>query len=192
MKRVLYGFRRLNVQTALVVALLRGRWEGVAVVAGEVERVVRGRGVHAGVEIPRAPEVQLVGDTVQIRGRAALDAYRVLAEGIGTVRRRDGIEPPPGLRVLLAALKLAADAARVSSDVADIADVRRQASPASLRSGELIGIAEVAELCGVGERQVRRKVSELGGWKNHNRWVFDSGLVRAYLDTDCDRRNHDD
>lgn len=193
MKRVQYGFRRLNLQTALAVAPLRGLWEETAVAAGEVERFPRGSGARAEVVVPIAPEVQLVGDAVQIRGRAALDAYRVLAEGVGTVRRRDGIEPPPGLRVLLAALKSsAAAAARASSDVPDIADVRRQESEASLRSGELIGSAEAAEMCGLGERQLRRLAGKLGGRKSHNRWVFDKGLVEAYLDTDCDRRNHDD
>lgn len=161
-------------------------------VAVGAERFVRGRGVRAEVVVPVAPEVQLVGDAVQIRGRAAIDAYRVLAEGIGVVRRRDAIEPNPGLLILLAALKTSADVARASADVADIADVRQQKSRASLRSGELIGIAKAAELCGLSERQVRRLAGEMGGRKAHNRWVFDKGLVEAYLDTDCDRRNDDD
>jgi hypothetical protein len=136
------------------------------------------------VAIPLSPEVQLLGDTAAIRGAAAIDAYRLMSEGIRVVRQRDGIEPSPRLLLTVAALKAAAQAS-LAADIADIADVREKPTSAPLRSGELVGVEEVARMFGIGHRQARRLAPSLGGHKKRSGvWVFDLGLVRAYIESE--------
>ncbi len=138
------------------------------------------------VRLDRAPDVELLGAAVLVQGRTTLDVYRILGEGIEFCRRRDGIQPHPRLLQALAAFRAAAAAAvdeRGRPDTEDMPDVRGSGAGPQLRNGELIGITEAAQICGVGERQARRRAAELGGTKQHGRWVFDRGLVQAYLDT---------
>jgi len=141
------------------------------------------RGGHVRLEAP--PDVQVLGSAAVISGRAAVDTYRVLAEGIRVVRTRDGITPPRSLQLALAALKVAAIAAQVGngSDTADRTDVRDSGPAASLRTGEVIGLVDVARMLRLSERQARRRAGELGGWKRHPRapWQFDRGLVATYI-----------
>jgi len=138
------------------------------------------------VEVPASPPVQVLGDAVMIRGAAAIDAYRFMTEGIESVRRRDGIEPPPRLLLTVAGLKAAAIAARSNvADIADIPDVRGGATSRTLRNGQLVGVDEVAGLFGIGLRQARRLGPSLGGWKKRSgEWVFDLGLVKAYIESE--------
>jgi hypothetical protein len=133
--------------------------------------------------------VQLLGDAAILRGDAALDAYRVMTEGIDLVCRRDGIAPSSRLVQTVAALKAAALASQIArADTADIADVRDERTPRSfLRSGERVGVEEVARLLGVGHRQARRLAPSLGGRKTTRGWVFDLGLVQAYIDAEGKR-----
>lgn len=96
------------------------------------------------------PEVQLFGESVAVlHGGAALDAYRLLSEGIRHVRQRDGIEPSPRLLRTVAALQVAA-AAHVRSDIADVRDEPTSAS--SVVSENEVGVKEVARMLNVGER----------------------------------------
>jgi hypothetical protein len=142
------------------------------------------------ISLPDSPDVQLLGGSVALlKGSAALDAYRLLVEGIATVRRRDGIEPPPRLMQTVATLKAAADAARrPAADRSDIADVRNKPTSPVLVSGELMGIEEVAQMFGVGHRQARRLAPSVGGHKKRSGgWVFDRGLVQAYIDAEGQR-----
>ena len=144
------------------------------------------------VTVDRGPDVQLLGGEVAaIQGAAALDAYRLMVEGIAVVRRRDGIEPPPRLMQTVAVLKAAADAARTaSSEMAEIAELRRGPTAKSLRSGEVIGVEEVSRMLGVGARQTTHLAPSLGGWRTSGRgrpWRFDRGLVQAYIDTEGTR-----
>jgi hypothetical protein len=138
------------------------------------------------VAVMAGPDVQILGDTAAIRGAAALDAYRLISEGIGAVRRRDGIEPSARLLQTVAALKLAAEAARSRGpDSSDIADVRDRRTSAPLRTGELVGVGEVAGMFGIGVRQARRLAPSLGGQKKRSgQWVFDRGIVRAYIESE--------
>ncbi len=143
------------------------------------------------VTVSTGPDVQLIGGSgALIQGAAALDAYRVMVEGIARVRQRDCIEPSPRLMETVAALKAAADAARTSSASSEIAELRRRAPSAPLRSGEVIGIEEVARMCNVGQRQARHLAPSLGGWRTAGRgrpWRFDLGLVQAYIDAEGTR-----
>lgn len=140
--------------------------------------------IPSSIELERAPDVQLLGGSVAvISGAAAIDAYRLVTEGIALVRRRDGIEPSTRLLRTVAALKAAAEAAR-ATDTADIADVRTSLTSASLRNGTQVGVAEAADLVGVGARQIRRLAPNLGGVKTRSGWRFDTGLLAAYLETE--------
>lgn len=136
------------------------------------------------VELPRSPDIQLLGgEVVLLQGVAAVDAYILVARGIKITEGVDGIAAPPRLMQLLAALKAAADAAgRSRPDVADIADVRQPSSSGTLRTGERVGVEEVAQMCNVGVRQARRLAPSLGGVKTTRGWQFDRGLVQVYLD----------
>jgi hypothetical protein len=137
------------------------------------------------VQLEPSPEVQCLGDAVVIRGMAALDVYRLLTEGIAAVRRRDAIEPNDRLLRTVAALKAAS--LQASSASTDIADVRRSATPAMLRTGKALGLEEVARMLGVGPRHARRLAPTLGGVRVATRgrpWRFDEGLVRAYIESE--------
>ena len=136
------------------------------------------------VRLDPSPEVQILGDAAVLRGAAALDAYRVMCEGIALVLRRDGIPPSRRLEQTVAALKAAATTSRITSaDTSDIADVRKQATSAqSVKTGEQVGIEEVARMCGVGTRQARRLAPELGGHKTSKGWRCDRGMVQRYIE----------
>jgi len=46
-------------------------------------------------------------------------------------------------------------------------------------------VDEVAGLFGIGLRQARRLGPSLGGWKKRSgEWVFDLGLVKAYIESE--------
>ena len=140
------------------------------------------------VQLDPGPEVQLHGDVVMLRGAAALDAYRLVTEGIRLTGHRDGIAPSPRLLQIVAALKAAAPAS--SSATAEIAELRKGPTATSLRSGEVIGIEEVARMFGVGLRQARHLAPSLGGWRTAGRgrpWAFDRGLVQAYINAEARR-----
>ena len=162
---------------------------GTASATPERPSPARARGV---VRLDDSPDVQVLGDAVVIRGRAVLDGYRILAEGVRAVRVRDAIEAPEHIRQLLAGFKLAGERAAAQPDTSDISDVRDRPRPRPLRTGELIGIAEVARMCGVGDRQARRLAESLGGTKPRGVWIFDRGLVNAYLNQITPDRNEDD
>lgn len=137
------------------------------------------------VELEAAPEVQVLGDAVLIRGLAALETYRILGPSVARTAAVDAIAPNPRVRLIMAGVKAAAEtvAAQRKSDIADTSDVRDQPSTAQLRTGEVIGLADVARMLGLGERQARRRATELGGWRTSPRspWKFDRGLVTTYM-----------
>lgn len=139
--------------------------------------------------VPASPDVQLLGDAAVFRGAAALDVYRVLLEGVRLAQQRDAIGPSPRLQLAIAVLKSAAlDARAAAADMSDMTDVRgSRTSASSVMSGEVLGIEEVARMCGVGHRQARRLASDLGGWRTSKGWKFDRGLVQTYLDTEGTR-----
>lgn len=139
------------------------------------------------IVIAGAPNSQLLGDAAVLRGPVTLDIYRTLMDGIRSQQHRDAIEPNAELLQAVAVLKRAAEAARqgATPDVPDTSDVRERGSQAPLMTGERIGIQEVAEMCGLSDRQARRIAGQLGGRKTRSgHWAFDRGLVRAYIATE--------
>lgn len=136
------------------------------------------------VKLEQPPDVQLLGDAAVLRGPAALDAYRLITEGIALVRRRDGIEPNPRLLVTVATLKAAAAAGR--AEVPEVRNFRETPDSTSLRGGRLVGVQEVADLLGVSDRQVRNLAGRLGGHKSRRGapWRFDLEMVNAYRESE--------
>jgi hypothetical protein len=138
------------------------------------------------VQLDPTPDVQVLGDALVLRGHALLEMYRAATEGIQVSRQRNCIEPSRSLQKAIAGAKAASSVGRRqrSADMGDIADVRARPTLAALRTGERIGVEEVARMCGVGHRQARRLAPSLGGTKTRKGWIFDRGLVQAYIDSE--------
>jgi hypothetical protein len=127
------------------------------------------------------PAVQVLGGAVLLRGPAVLDALNLVALGVRETRRRDGIEPSPGLQTLIAGLAAAADQVRAQAmSDAGHRDVAEQANRAQSAALQRVGTREAAQMLGLTTRQTQRLAAELGGSRGPGHaWTFDLGVVEA-------------
>lgn len=112
------------------------------------------------------PPVQRHGGAVLFSGPAVRELETVLRRALPMLARADSVPVPTRWRAIVELLNQAALELPV-------AEIRREARSPSLT------VWEVAELLGVGERQVRNLAQQLGGRKIRREWLFDRDVVEA-------------
>ncbi|MDO9378640.1 MAG: helix-turn-helix domain-containing protein [Nocardioidaceae bacterium] len=129
-------------------------------------------------EIPASPDVQVLGDAVVLRGAAALEAFRLVRQGIQYQERTDHISANPRVLGVLAALKVAAERAGMSAS--GHADVRKEPDSPSLVMQ--LGITAAAHELNMTERHVRRLARDgvIAGRKVGQSWQLDRAAVLAH------------
>ena len=128
---------------------------------------------NAGVLLD-APEIQVLGDAMLLRGQALRDVQRLIERGVQVAEVRDGIAPSRRLSSLLDVMRRV-----VSTSAVPVTEARQ--SPNSSQSGvsQRIATEEARQLMNVSPEWVRRQASELDGRKIAGRWTYDKNLVLA-------------
>ncbi len=143
-----------------------------------------------------APATLRLGSSVLVSGAILREALYVLALGCRERDRRDGLPPSSRLRYLMSVL---AEAAAEDELMSRSSDVQSARSPAVSRHGDMecgldspdfevsvmrcheLTSREAAAVLGVGQRQVQRLASLLGGRRAPSgRLLFDTLAVQAY------------
>ncbi|MCD4525234.1 hypothetical protein [Nocardioides sp. cx-173] len=121
-----------------------------------------------------APEVQVFGDALVLRGQALRDVYRVTLRGVQAAEVRDGISPSRRLSSLLDVMRRAVEASAVP-----VTEFRGGPTSAQSEVSERIDTEEASQLMKISTRWVRTRADELGGRKLAGRWTYDKNLVLA-------------
>ncbi|WP_068274785.1 helix-turn-helix domain-containing protein [Aldersonia kunmingensis] len=119
-----------------------------------------------------------LGTAVLLDGAAVAEAYWLVSLGRRAVSL-NGYTDRPGFEELQCILKRATEAHRQHQESRKRHDDVAQ-PPLRADSEQLIGTTEVADILGVGLRQVQRIARSLDGRRIGTRWVFDRDAVRAY------------
>ncbi len=121
-----------------------------------------------------APEIQVFGDAVVIRGQTLRDAQRLMLRGVQVAEVRDGIAPSRRLSSLLDVMRRAVETSAVPAT-----EFRSSPIPRKSEVSERIDTEEASQLMSFSTRWVRHRASELDGRKIAGRWTYDKTLVLA-------------
>jgi hypothetical protein len=121
-----------------------------------------------------APEVQVFGDVMVLRGDALRDVYRVTLRGVQAAEIKEGIVPSRRLSSLLDVMRRIVEASAVP-----VAEFRGGPKPGQSEVSERIDTEEASRLMNFSTRWVRIRADELGGRKIAGRWTYDKDLVVA-------------
>jgi len=122
--------------------------------------------------VSNTPAVQRLGSAVLLQGPAVADAAYLVAVGVRTLARRDGVAIARWL-TLQRALQQVAAADHGHADVLGVVDEE------ALLAEELVSTKEAAHMLRLTERQVRRIAACLGGRHAGRALVFDRSAVQA-------------
>jgi hypothetical protein len=121
-----------------------------------------------------APEVQILGDAMVLRGQALRDAHRLILRGVQVAEVKDGIAPSRRLSSLLLVMRRAIEASAVP-----VTEFRESPKQGQSEVSKRIDTEEASQLMKVSTRWVRQLASELDGRKVAGRWTYDKNLVLA-------------
>jgi hypothetical protein len=121
-----------------------------------------------------APEVQVFGDAIVLRGQALRDVYRVTLRGVQAAEVKDGIAPSRRLSSVLGVMRRT-----IETSAVPVTEFRRSPEQAQSEVSERIDTEEASRLMAISTRWVRARADEFDGRKIAGRWTYDKNLVIA-------------